>query len=116
MRAISSGVWSSFINHRIWKSRSLDGIGGASIAVMKLFCCQLGLNCHSFSHAFIIHYLNGFDITYHALGGSEQAPTSLSAVHCNRQVLTNYHDLSLPPPVLYRFENGLNSGRGPKRT
>jgi hypothetical protein len=44
--------------------RSLDGSGGASVAVMKLFCCQFGLNSHSFSHAFIIHYLNGFDITH----------------------------------------------------
>jgi hypothetical protein len=47
--------------------RSLDGSGGASVAVMKLFCCQFGLDSHSFSHAFIIHYLNGFDITSHEL-------------------------------------------------
>jgi transposase len=42
--------------------RALNWIGSASVALMKLFSCQFGLDCHSFRHAFIIHPLNGFDM------------------------------------------------------
>src|SRR5581483_10010599 len=45
---------------------SLNSIGSASVAVMKLFCCQFGLDGHSFRHVSIIHYLNGFDITFYS--------------------------------------------------
>ena len=47
--------------------RPLDGIGSTSIAFVQLCCGKFGGHGHSFGHASIIHYLNGFDITSHWL-------------------------------------------------
>jgi hypothetical protein len=67
--------------------RALDSIAHAAIAVVKLFCCQFGVHRYSFCHAFIIHHLNGFDITRFHLHTIVRLPAGVFSPYTT--ILTN---------------------------